>query len=137
MTCRLIIQSTPAGFNRSPGQVVSSVVQNYQTTWAFAVGAEYEHSDDWTFRGGVQFDETPTTDLYRTSRTPDGDRTWLSTGATYSLNDNIDLDLAATYIWVESEDINLTRNAAISATNVRAKTEGNVGILAAGFTYKF
>lgn len=129
--------ATAAGFNRSPGQVVSSVVQNYQTTWAFALGAEYEYSDEWTFRGGVQFDETPTTDLYRTSRTPDGGRTWLSTGATYSLNENIDLDLAATYIWVESEEISVTRNAAISSTVVNAKTEGNVGILAAGFTYKF
>lgn len=128
------------GLGVAAGDGFSSVVQNYQTTWAFAAGAEYAYSDEWTFRGGVQFDETPTTDLYRTSRTPDGDRTWLSTGATYSLSENIDIDLAATYIWIKDEKINVTRNntfSAVTATTVSANTEGNVGILAAGFTYKF
>jgi long-chain fatty acid transport protein len=121
------------------GSDPAAVVQNYQTTWAFAVGAEYDYSDAWTFRGGMQFDQTPTTDEYRTTRTPDGDRTWLSGGATYSLNDKIDIDLAATYIWVEDEEINLTRNTAVPvlASTVSADTEGNVGILAVGFTYKF
>lgn len=125
---------------RAPGDVVSSVVQNYQTTWAFALGAEYDYSEDWTFRGGVQFDETPTTDQYRTSRTPDGDRTWLSAGATYNLNPNLSLDLAGTYIMIEDEEINVTRNNSFSAAvanQVRANTEGNVGIIAVGLNYKF
>src|SRR5690606_38604769 len=104
------------------------------------VGAEYEYSDTWTFRGGMQFDETPTTDEYRTTRTPGGDRTWLAAGATYNVNDNWDLDMAATYIWIESEKINLQRNNTFSsatATTVSADTEGNVAIFALGATYKF
>ena len=132
---------TTAGANsRAAGDVLNSITQNYQTTWAFAAGAEYKYSNEWTFRGGVQFDETPTTNEYRTSRTPDGDRTWLSTGATYSLSDKIDIDLAATYIWIDEEEINVTRNntfSTVTATAVSADTDGSVGILAAGFTYKF
>lgn len=128
------------GLNFSPGDTVSSVVQNYQTTWAFALGAEYEYDEEWTFRGGAQFDETPTTDLYRTSRTPDGDRTWLSGGATYAINDRLNLDLAATYIFIEDQEIDVSRNNSFSSnlqTEVEADTEGNVGILAVGLTYKF
>lgn len=128
------------GLGVAAGDGFSTVVQNYQTTWAFAAGAEYQYSDRLTLRGGVQFDGTPTTDEYRTSRTPDGDRTWLSTGATYALNDKIDIDFAATYIWIDDEEINVTRNntfSPVTATTVSADTEGNVGILAAGFTYKF
>ena len=109
------------------------VIQNYQTTWAFAAGAEYEANDDWTLRGGVQFDETPTTDEFRTSRTPDGDRTWVSLGATYSLMDNLDLDMAATYIHVESGEISVARGAGVT----NADTEGHVGIAAVGLSYKF
>ena len=134
------ILPTPITQSFAPGDTVSSVVQNYQTTWAFAIGAEYDYSDDWTFRGGMQFDETPTTDQYRTSRTPDGDRTWLSGGATYSINDRLNLDLAATYIWIEDEEIDVSRNNSFSGllqTEVEADTEGNVGILAVGLTYKF
>lgn len=124
------------------GAIAGRVDQNYQTTWAFAAGAEYLLNDQWTLRGGVQFDETPTTDEYRTSRTPDGDRTWISGGATYAINSKIDIDMAATYIFVEDGTINILRSPAnpitgAGAGNMRAKTEGNVGILALGMTYKF
>lgn len=128
------------GLGVAEGDGFSSITQNYQTSWAFAAGAEYDYSEDWTLRAGVQFDETPTTDEYRTTRTPDGDRTWLSTGATYSINDKMDLDLAATYIWLDDEEVNVTRNntfSALTATTVSMDTEGNVGILAVGLTYKF
>ena len=122
------------------GAQISSVVQNYQTTWAFAIGAEYDYSDKWTFRAGYQHDETPTTDTYRTSRTPDGDRNWFTTGATYTLNDKISLDMAAAYIDISDETINETRNDGASpllASNVSATTGGDVGIISFGVNYKF
>ncbi len=136
------INTTGGGgsINLAANDTISTITQNYQTTWAFAAGAEYDYSDKLTLRGGVQFDKTPTTDEYRTSRTPDGDRTWLSTGASYKINDKFDLDLAATYIWIDKEEINVTRNnsfSAVTATNVNADTDGNVAILAVGITYKF
>ncbi|WP_435640602.1 OmpP1/FadL family transporter [Micavibrio aeruginosavorus] len=118
---------------RDSGAVASTVVQNYQNTWAFAVGAEYLVNDQWTVRGGLQFDETPTTDEFRTSRTPDGDRTWVSLGATYGFNEKIDLDMAATYIDVEDGTIDVARGNG----RMTAETEGSVGILALGMTYKF
>jgi len=117
------------------GGTVSNVVQNYQTTWAFSVGGEYDVNDKWTVRAGYQHDATPTTDLYRTSRTPDGDRNWFSGGATYKINPKLDLDLAATYIDISKEKINLSRNSGLA--NISANTEGSVGIVAVGLTYKF
>lgn len=120
---------------RDNGAVASTVQQNYQDTWAFAVGAEYKANDAWTLRGGVQFDETPTTDEFRTSRTPDGDRIWGSLGATYAVSEKLDLDLAATYIDVEEGDINVLRGAGAGRTI--AETDGRVGILAVGLKYKF
>lgn len=120
-----------SGINPGP------TIQNYQTTWAYAVGAEYKYSDDWKFRAGFQYDETPTTDLYRTTRTPDGDRTWFSTGATYSWTDNIDLDLALTYIDVSSENVNVTRAQGAGSANVQANADVDVMIGALGLTYKF
>jgi len=127
---------------RDSGALASRVDQNYQTTWAFALGAEYIASEAWTFRAGMQFDQTPTTDLYRTTRTPDGDRTWVSLGATYSYSPKWDIDMAATYIDVDNGTVNVARAPANPATGagagqLRAKTEGEVGILALGITYKF
>ena len=111
----------------------SKTDQNYQTTWAFGVGAEYMHNDKWTFRGGYQFDETPTTDEYRTTLTPDGDRHWFAAGTTYTLNDKVSFDAAATYIDVADEEINVTRNG----STISADSDGRVMILSLGVNYKF
>ncbi|MGH1404049.1 MAG: OmpP1/FadL family transporter [Alphaproteobacteria bacterium] len=108
--------------------------QNYQTTWAFSVGGEYELNEDWTLRAGYQYDETPTTDEFRTTRTPDGDRHWFATGATYNINDDLSLDMAAVYISVSEENINLTRN---SLNTVSAQSEQDIGIISVGLNYKF
>lgn len=140
---RLMAQTTWFGWsnfdsitarNTSNG-IISSVEQDYNDTWAFALGAEYELNDEWTVRGGYQFDATPTTDQFRTSRTPDGDRNWFSAGATYSFAPNFSLDMAATYIDVDDGIINVSRNNGLNA--MRATTDGNVGILALGLNYKF
>lgn len=120
---------------RNDGVAVPQTYQGYQNTWTFAAGAEYVANDKWTLRGGVQFDNTPTTDQFRTSRTPDGDRTWLSTGATYALQPNLDLDMAATYIHLANGTINVTRNGGLAV--VHADTAGSVGILALGAKYRF
>ena len=112
----------------------NNVQQNYQNTLAFNLGAEYAYSPEWTFRGGVQYDETPTQDGSRSTRTPDGDRIWVSGGTTYKMDDRWSFDLAATYINVGEEDISLTRN---TGSNIEAENNGHVGILALGLNYKF
>ena len=123
---------------RDDGVAVDPVVQNYQNTWAFAIGAEYEYSPEWTFRAGYQFDETPTTDEFRTTRTPDGDRNWFTAGTTYTWNENFTVDFAAAYIDVGEEEISVVRNGGgVTGSNVNADTDGQVGILSLGLNYKF
>ncbi len=112
----------------------NTTTQNYQTTWAFAVGGEYELNEDWTLRAGYQYDETPTTDEYRTTRTPDGDRHWFATGATYNFSDTLSIDMAAVYINITEEDINLTRN---TSNTVSARSDQDIGIVSVGLNYKF
>lgn len=126
------------------GALLSRTVQNYNDTWAFSVGAKYKLTTDWTVRGGFQFDPTPTEDGFRSTRTPDGDRMWFSTGATWDISDHLSLDLAATYIDIDQEQINLTRTfdysavgAGVSTVSINGESEGDVGILALGLNYRF
>ncbi len=120
---------------RDDGVAVAATLQNYKTTWAYAIGAEYTLSDRLVVRGGLQLDETPTRDEARTSRTPDGDRTWFTAGFSYELNDDVVLDVAGGYIDISQERINLTRNSSLAEIN--ATTEGSVSLLAVGVSYKF
>lgn len=119
------------------GTPIGSVEQNYNVSWAFALGTEYMLSDAWTLRAGYQFDQTPTNDTFRTTRTPDGDRHWITAGGTYRLNDQWSFDFAGAYIDVADEDINLNRNIPAIPAVVSADTDGQVVILSAGLNYTF
>lgn len=138
---RVMAQATWFGWNNfqdidadtNVGIDPAPVEQNYSNTMAFSIGAEHELNETWTVRAGYQFDETPTNDEFRTTRTPDGDRNWFSGGATYTFNNNLDLDFAATYIDIGDETIDVSRNGG----QTRAKTDGYVGIVSAGISYKF
>ncbi len=119
----------------------SQTLQNYNDTYAVALGFKYKLDDQWELKAGFQFDETPTEDGFRSTRTPDGDRNWYSVGATYKMNDRISFDLSGTYIDIDDEEIDLTKQFRLGATtasvDINGKTEGDVGIVALGMSYKF
>lgn len=123
---------------RRPGQPDSVVEQNYQNSWAFAIGAQYEINEQWTVRGGVQYDQTPTEGGYRSTRTPDGDRTWLTAGLTYALNDSFVIDAAYAHIFISDETVDVTRpGAGAASTRVQAESEGSVDIVSLALRYRF
>lgn len=116
--------------------------QNYKDVWALSIGAEYRLDDQWTLRGGIQYDRTPTRDSFRTTRTPDGDRTWFSLGASYQQGSNWGFDLAYTFIHVSKESLQLTRSffentPVASEINIDGTTRGQVHIVAAAMRYRF
>lgn len=134
-----------SNFNDIPVQLAngsgSQAFQNYKNTWGFALGARYKLNDAWTLKAGVQYDQTPTVDNFRSTRIPDGDRAWIAGGASYEINDRLVLDMAAIYVDVAEENINLTDTVPIGASsttyNISGQTEGDVGIVSAALRYKF
>ena len=115
-----------------------TVQQNYKNTYAVSIGGEHDLTDSLTIRAGIQYDQTPTQDNYRTSRTPDGNRLWLSTGLGYKFNDVFSVDAAYTYINISDESINLTRAGAVSgSTTIDASSSGHVHIIGLQGRLKF
>ncbi|MEO3433996.1 outer membrane protein transport protein [Inquilinus sp. CAU 1745] len=124
---------------RGDGVPVVPIEQGYQNTFAFSVGASYELNDQWTFRGGFQYDETPTTDEHRTTRTPDGDRYWLSAGASYEINESFVIDAAFTHIFIDDAEVDVSRTSTGSpiVANVAGTSENSVDIVSIGVRYRF
>jgi long-chain fatty acid transport protein len=85
--------------------------QDYKNTTSVAVGGEYAVNPQWTLRAGVQRDPTPTPDVGRTARVPDGDRWLFSLGTTYKATENLNLDVGAMYISFADSDINSSASA--------------------------
>ena len=72
----------------------------------YGLGLTYTHSDTWTFRGGIAYDESPISDQYRTARIPGEDRKWVALGASYNYSDHITIDAGYTHIFVSDPSIN-------------------------------
>ncbi|MDH3981072.1 MAG: outer membrane protein transport protein, partial [Gammaproteobacteria bacterium] len=74
----------------------------YDDSTRIAIGTEYKHSADWTYRAGVALDKTPVpSDVDRSPRVPDADRTWLTFGATYKYSPDITVDFAYAHLFVD------------------------------------
>ena len=131
-------------FVRTDGTPLQSTTENFKDAWRFAVGANYRYSEQWLFRGGLAYDQTPVQDAYRTPRLPDSDRTWLAFGAKYKFNPALWLDFGAAYVWVRSGSINDIGSSAggqppSAAQNglINGSYNNNVVILSGQLTYAF
>lgn len=124
----------------SDGALREDIIQNYQDTVSYSLGLDYVLDEKLTLRAGVQYDPTPTTDEYRTSRTPDGDRTWLSGGLTYRFSESVLIDAALTYIFISESTIDVNRAPAagnLPNASLHADIDGSVAIGSVGLRYQF
>ena len=129
--------TTPALAGGPLGSV--SDVQAYKDSLFFAVGAEYDVNDRFTARAGVAWDETPTTDKFRTARIPDEDRLWLSVGASYSLTDSMSADFGYSYLHALKDPEVTLRNSSPGGANAgdKVKFDGGAHIISVGWSMRF
>lgn len=99
-----------------------------------SIGAEYRVSDTLTLRGGLAYDETPTSYAHRDLRVPDETRKWLSLGLSWTPSEKIEYNVGYTHLFVNGSNVSTT-----SSTANRVAGEFDVGgdILAASINYKF
>ncbi|KPA97708.1 OmpP1/FadL family transporter [Pseudomonas asplenii] len=107
--------------------------QNWHDTWAYAVGTSYQLNKQWVVRTGLTFDQSPANNTDRSPRIPTGDRTIISAGLGYAINDNLTIDAAVSYL--KEEDVTVNRTNALG--NYSAKYENSAWGYGLGATYKF
>ncbi|HBS36629.1 MAG TPA: hypothetical protein DEA50_16380 [Parvularcula sp.] len=79
----------------NPAQPPEIITANWDDSWSFGIGAEYQASDATALRAGFAYDETPVTDQFAGPRIPDTDRRWLNAGVSHAFSDRLTVDLAA------------------------------------------
>ena len=100
---------------RSTGVTLSNTPEDFRDTWRGSIGANYHYSDQWKFRMGLAYDQTPVRDATRTPTLPDSNRTWVAVGAQYLATPQLALDLGYTYIFVNNPSID--QNQGSTAAN--------------------
>ncbi|HTG37898.1 OmpP1/FadL family transporter [Sphingomonas sp.] len=115
--------------------------QNYKDSWSGHGAVEFDATDRLTLRAGGLYDTTPTQDAFRTTRVPDGDRTWVTGGATWRLNDRIDVNVSYAHVFVSEEE--LDRSDVLFAGTAAARTartvstnSGNADVIGTSLTIR-
>ncbi len=105
------------------------VDENWDDVWRYSVGAEYRYNNNWTFRAGAAFDETPIPDAeHRTARIPGEDRVWGSLGVGYQITPAIGVDVGYSHLFIDDPEINET---SASAGNLNGEYDADVNIVSA------
>jgi len=111
--------------NKATGVNFVTEAQNYDDSFFVALGAEYAFSDALTLRAGAAYDETPTSDKFRTVRVPDASRWWLSMGLSYEIGDRFTIDAAYSAVILDDADVTL-RNPPFNGTTVSYDTIAHI-----------
>lgn len=82
-----------------PVGVNTTVVNKWQDTYLFSVGADMRFTNWWTFRAGIGYETSPIDDpSYRTAIIPDADRWWFALGSSFQATDNMQIDVSAAWL---------------------------------------
>ncbi len=125
---------------QATGATVQTLHFNYNDGWYFALGGEYDVTEDLTMRAGVAYELSPIDDAIRSTRLPDSNRIWLSAGASYRFNEDLSFDLGYTYIHGESANINIGpghQDYVPAVGTYVGSGDANVNILSASMRYRW
>jgi long-chain fatty acid transport protein len=117
------------------GAVFARTSQNYKDGWFYSVGAEYDVSEILTVRAGVAYEKSPVQDAFRTPRTPDNDRLWLSAGASYQIAEAWKAHMAYSFVKIKDAPINLAiEGPPGTPASLTADFKGHLNIISVSLT---
>jgi long-chain fatty acid transport protein len=83
---------------------------DFEDEFMVALGAEYRHNENWTFRAGAAYETSPVNDRNRGLRIIDNDRIWVSAGLGYKVSNRLSFDLAYAHLFTEGGRIDIRGN---------------------------
>ncbi|WP_413993431.1 OmpP1/FadL family transporter [Labrys okinawensis] len=133
------VQTVPFRVTSGPlaGAVPTTLAFHYRDGWNMAIGAEYRWDEALTLRGGVGYEISPVDDSNRSTSIPDGNRIWLSGGASYAFNERLSVDFAYSHGFVQASKVNQIANSGIGPVPFSAKVKARIEVVSLGFRYKF
>ncbi|MFI4968835.1 MAG: OmpP1/FadL family transporter [Lysobacterales bacterium] len=120
--------------NPAQAQFNAPSIFDFRNTWYVSAGADYHLNDQWTLRGGLAYDETPTVDAHRDPRIPDGSRKWLAVGVGWKASDTLRFDASYAHLFVANGKVNDTA-ATFDNLDGYFKSYGNLLAVSGQFTF--
>lgn len=123
----------------NPAQSDTLSVQEWEDVMRYSAGINYSHNDKLTLRTGMAFDEEAIPNAQRrTARIPGNDRTWLSFGGTYQVNQQFSFDLGFAHLMLDETPIDHTDPESRGVgQEVRGTYDSSVNIFSAQLNWSF
>lgn len=118
-----LVGAAPAGLQAIPFE--------YKDGWYFALGGEYAWSAALKLRAGVAYELSPVKTAVRTTRLPDNNRLWLSTGFSYDVSERFTVNGSYSRVMVKDAPINIASPA------YAGEAKAHVDILSMGLTTRW
>lgn len=119
---------------RQDGSLLASEAFDWDDTMLYALGGEFNVSDDFTLRAGVAMDETPTNNVTRTPRLPDEDRMLYTLGMTWNVSDSLSVDAAYMRIQIDNPAVDVESS---SGSRLVGEFDASADLLGFGVQYRF
>jgi long-chain fatty acid transport protein len=84
--------------------------RNYENTFAFRLGAQYDFTEKIAARAGLSYGISPVSNGYVTPETPDANRVSYTVGVGYAIKERLKLDVSLLYTQVTRTDKNIETN---------------------------
>ncbi|MGN9822823.1 long-chain fatty acid transporter FadL [Proteus mirabilis] len=122
---------------KSDGQQLFNKEEGFRDAWRIALGTTYYHDDNWTFRTGIAFDDSPVPADKRSISIPDQDRFWLSAGATYAFNKDMSVDVGLAYMHSKKVTIKEKLSESLPLPAYEFESSGKAWLYGMNFNYRF
>ena len=113
----------------SSGQTLFYKDESFKDAYRIALGTTYYYDDNWTFRTGIAFDDSPVPADKRSISIPDQDRLWLSAGASYAFTQDASVDVGVSYMHGQ--------HVTVEEGPYTFNSVGKAWLYGANFNYKF
>src|SRR5262249_19587878 len=91
---------------KNPAQPPSAEQFHWSNSTEFALGFDWKFNPEWTLRGGIARDETPTNDTFRDPRLPDQNPMLYSFGFGFTPSKSASWNFGYTRITIDTPKVN-------------------------------
>lgn len=103
--------------------------ESFSDSYRFAVGSDYQYSENLLLRAGVAFDESPVPQDHLSISIPDTDRFWVSFGGNYTIDQHSNVDLGVSVLRGKTQNF--------EEDGFEFESQGNAVLIGAQYNYKF
>ena len=108
--------------------------EQFDDSFRYSVGTDYQYNEDLLLRAGVAFDESPVSQTHLSISIPDTDRFWFSFGGNYTIDKQSNVDLGVSIIRGKTQTFT---EADDSGSQWGFESKGHAVLLGAQYNYKF